>query len=94
MVPLPALLHGKVVPSPEKVLTVRLNRGVWEILVKWTGRAETDTTWEQVEDFKQQFSAFELADELFGGEGGNVVDAFVGRKYQRRPRQLRPNQSG
>jgi hypothetical protein len=28
------------------------------------------------------FPEVELKDELFGGEGGNVVDAFVGRQYQ------------
>jgi hypothetical protein len=83
-VPLPALLHGRVVPTPEKVIKARLNRGVWEVLVKWTGRAETDSTWEQVDDFKIQFPAFTLEDELFVGEGGNAVDRFVGQKYQRR----------
>jgi hypothetical protein len=48
---------------------------VWELLVKWTGQSEADTTWEQLEDFK---------DELFAGEVGNVVDSFIGSKYQRR----------
>ena len=83
MVPLPALLHGKVLATPEKIVRARLNR-VWEVLVKWTGRAEADTTWEDVEDFKNQFPDVELADDLFVGEGGNVIDAFVGKKYQRR----------
>jgi hypothetical protein len=59
---------------------------VWELLVKWTGRSDADTTWEQLEDFKQQFPHVELIDELFVSEGGNVVDAFVGLKYRRRPR--------
>jgi hypothetical protein len=82
---LPTILHGKVLPSPEKMVRARLNRGVWELLVKWTGRSDADTTWEQLEDFKQQFPNVELVDERFVGEGANVVDAFVGLKYQRRP---------
>jgi hypothetical protein len=34
---LPQILHGKVVPSPER------NSGVWELLVKWQERSEADT---------------------------------------------------
>jgi hypothetical protein len=34
VVPLPAVFHGKVLPSPEKIIWARLNRGVWELLVK------------------------------------------------------------
>jgi hypothetical protein len=85
VVPLPAILHGKVMPSPEKIVQARLNRGVWELLVKWTGRSDADTMWEQLEDFKQQFPHVELVDELFVSEGGNVVDAFMGIKYRRHP---------
>jgi hypothetical protein len=85
VVPLPAILHGKVLPSPEKIVRARLNRGVWEFLVKWTGRSDAYTTWEQLEDFKQQFPCVELADELFVSEGGNVVDTFLGLKYRQRP---------
>jgi hypothetical protein len=86
VVSLPAILHGKVLPSLEKIVWARLNRGVWELLVKWTGRLDADTTWKQLEDFKQQFPCVELTDELFVGKGANVVDAFVGLKYQQRPR--------
>lgn len=71
VVPLPELLHGRVIPTPERVLRARLNRGVWEILVKWTGRAGEDTSLEQVTEFKQRYPAFQLADELFVGQGGN-----------------------
>ena len=84
LVPLPPLLHGRVIPSPEKVLRARLNRGVWELLVKWVGRSEADTSWEEVEAFKRQYPHVALADELFVGEGGSVVDSFVGRHYARR----------
>lgn len=33
-VPLPPVLHGKVLPVPEKVVKARLHRGVWELLVQ------------------------------------------------------------
>jgi hypothetical protein len=32
-VPLPALLNGKVLQTPEKIMKAQLNMGVWEILV-------------------------------------------------------------
>lgn len=44
LVPLPGVLF--------QLLRVRLNRGVWEVLVKWIGRSDADTSWEQVEEFK------------------------------------------
>lgn len=87
VVPLPELLHGKVVSTPDKIMKARLNRGAWEILVKWSGRSEAEATWEKVEEFKQRHPTVELADELFVGEGGNVIDSFLGKFYQRR----RPN---
>lgn len=57
MVPLPEMLHGKVIPTLEKTIRAQLNKGVWELLVKWTRRAEADTTWEQIEDFKLAVSS-------------------------------------
>jgi hypothetical protein len=35
--------------------------------------------WEHVDDCMQWFLAVELANELFVGEGGNVVDSSIGR---------------
>jgi hypothetical protein len=78
VVPLPDLLHGKVVSSPEQGLRARLNRGVWELLVKWAGRSATDTTWEAMDDFKQLYPEFELADELFAGEGEILLTTLLG----------------
>jgi hypothetical protein len=34
LVPLPHILRGKVIPTPDKVLKARLNQGVWEIQVQ------------------------------------------------------------
>jgi len=38
-VPLPPIVHGRVLPTPSKILRARLNRGVWELLIHWEGRA-------------------------------------------------------
>jgi hypothetical protein len=49
------------------------------------GQAAIDATWEKVPGFKDAYPSFQLEDELFL-MGWSVVDAFIGRKYQRRPR--------
>jgi len=83
-VPLPPILHGRVIPTPSKVLRARLNRGLWELLVLWEGRAASDATWEPLSTFATDYPDFHLEDELFLREGGNVMDSFVGRVYRRR----------
>jgi hypothetical protein len=83
VVSLPPILHGRILPVPEKVGKARLNRGVWEVLVHWLDRSATNTPWEQLEEFKIQYLEVQLADELFVGEESNVIDAFLGRKYFR-----------
>jgi hypothetical protein len=82
--PLPTILHGKVLPVSAQVVKARLNRGVWELLVQWLGREPTDATWEQCNEFKRRYPEIQLEDELFVGEEGNVIDAFVGRQFTRR----------
>jgi hypothetical protein len=86
-IPLPPIKHGRVLPQPEKVLRAHLNRGMWEIMVKWVGQADANTTWEKVPEFKEAFPSFQLMDELFHNGEGSVVDAFIGRPYQRRAKQ-------
>jgi len=88
LVPLPSLLHGRVVPTPAAVVRARLNRGHWQLVVHWAGCTPADATWETVEDFKDRYPVFQLTDELFVGEEGSVVDSFVGRQYRRRPKQV------
>jgi len=83
-VPLPPIDHGRAVPTPEKVLRARLNRGVWELSAQWLGLPATDTSWELLESFKLRYPSFQLEDKLFQKEDGSVVDSFVGRKYERR----------
>jgi hypothetical protein len=84
---LPPMQHGRVLPTPLKVLRARLNRGRWEVLVQWMGCLPADATWELVEEFSAAHPAFQLEDELFQNEGGSVVDSFVGRTYFRRRRR-------
>jgi hypothetical protein len=76
VVPLPDILHGRVIPSPAKVVKALLNRGVWELLVQWVGRAAVDASWEQLEEFKCQFPHIQLADELFIWEGEMLSTPF------------------
>ena len=61
--------------------------GIWELLVQWVGRAPSDATWENLLEFKSAYPSVQLEDALFVGEGGNVIDSFVGRKYYRRKKQ-------
>jgi len=84
-VPLPPIVRGRVIPTPTKVLRTRLNRGTWELLVQWQGRADSDSTWERLPVFVEDYPDFHLEDELFLREGGSVMDSFIGRVYQRRP---------
>jgi hypothetical protein len=84
VVPLPPLHHGRVVPLPDRVLKARLNRGNWELLVRWQGHPPADSTWERLDEFKEAHPDFQLEDELFAGEGGSVMDAFYGWKFERR----------
>jgi hypothetical protein len=37
-------------------------------------------------EFSVDYPHFQLEDELFHREGGSVIDAFVGRTYQHRPK--------
>lgn len=84
--PLPVIHHGKVVPKPVEVRRVRLNRGVWELLVQWIHSSASEASWILLPAFCAQYLDFQLEDELFVREGGNVVECFVGKTYQRRRR--------
>jgi len=94
MVPLPPIVHGRVVPTPAAVKMACVVRGHWEICVSWVGRAPADTTWEHLEDFRATYPDFQLEDKLFSKEGGNVVDAFTGVQYQRRRKKQQVVGSG
>jgi hypothetical protein len=82
--PLPLMHHGAVLPVPEKVVRMRLARGVRQVLVRWVGTAPSEATWEDVDDFVQRFPTFQLEDELLveGGKrcyvGPHVLQARQG----------------
>ena len=69
----------------------RVVRGHWEICVSWVGCTPTNTTWEQLEEFKETYPNFQLEDKLFSKEGGNVVDAFTGIQYYRKKWKQQPS---
>jgi hypothetical protein len=53
--PLPQMLHGRVLPTPASVVSSHLARGRWQILVRWESTPTRESTWEDVEDFKQLY---------------------------------------
>nr|CAB3465822.1 unnamed protein product [Digitaria exilis] len=81
---LPPIAHGHVLPVPAKVLRVMPASDSWKLLVQWEGRPAADATWEILADFKELYPSFKLEDELFRQGEASVVDAFFGKKYQRR----------
>jgi hypothetical protein len=60
---LPELLHGAVVPEPERVVRSHLARGIKEVLVRWKGQPASAATWEDWEEFIAKHPSFQLEDE-------------------------------
>jgi len=81
---LPPLRHGRPLLHPERVLRAELRRGVWHVLVEWTGMPASEATWEPVPVFREAYPSFQLTDELFPVGGRDVM---VGKTYQRRHQQ-------
>ena len=88
--PLLPLVHGRIMPTPEAVLRAWLNRGSWQLLVHWIGCPTADVTWKLLEEFVKLYPHWQLEDALFCGEGGSVVDAFLGKQYRRRNKKQQP----
>jgi hypothetical protein len=70
---LPALHNGRVLLQPDRVLGSNIRQGRWHVLIQWSGMPSSEATWEQVDTFREAFPAFQLKDELFVGEGRDVV---------------------
>jgi hypothetical protein len=66
-----------VLPVPSKIVNTQLNRGRWEVLVRWEGQAAGAATSEFLDDFKQDHPGFQLEDELFVKEGGVLWMHFM-----------------
>ena len=78
---LPPLRHGRRLQQPARALRAQLRRGTWHVLIQWATLPEEEATWEPLDEFRAEFPAFHLEDELFV-EGGS--DVMVGKVYQRR----------
>jgi hypothetical protein len=85
---LPPIKHGRVLPEPEKILRIHLNRGVWEIMVKWAEQAATNATWGKKSQNSRKLSPPSSSRTSCFIMGGSVVAAFIGKQYQRRPKQV------
>eukprot|EP00267_Zea_mays_P043127 XP_020395191.1 uncharacterized protein LOC109940226 [Zea mays] len=82
--PLPDIHHGAIVPEPVRVDHTRLARGVQQVLVHWKGEPATSATWEDLDEFRAKYPAFQLEDELdLEGER----DVMWGRTYARQKRE-------
>jgi transposase InsO family protein len=68
---LPLVHHGAIVPVPACVLRLRLtDAGVRQALVQWEGLPPSSASWEDLEQFKERYPAFQLEDELLLKGGG------------------------
>jgi hypothetical protein len=74
---LPPTADGRLLPGPEKVLKAQQRRGVWHVLVQWTGLSVDDATWEKLDEFRQQFPDIQLEDELFAQAGRDVMTGIT-----------------
>ncbi|XP_073367793.1 uncharacterized protein [Aegilops tauschii subsp. strangulata] len=78
---LPPTFDGRILPGSEKVLQAQLRRGVWYVLIQWTGLPAEEATCEQRDEFRQHYPDFQLEDELFAQAGRDVM---TGLTYARR----------
>jgi hypothetical protein len=82
----PPLQHGRVLVQPEAVLKGRLARGRREVLVRWKGAPAAESSWVDLEEFREQFPDFQLEDEVLLQEG-EMSCAISTSAGARRPRQ-------
>jgi hypothetical protein len=82
--PLPAIMRGHVVPTPEAVVHTQPTQASWEVLVRWQGHTMGEATWETIENFKEAYPEFQLTDDLFQRQGEvlwtiSMVSSIQGR---------------
>ena len=69
LIQLPPIVRGRVVPTPQRAVRARLNRGIRELLIQWKGSDPAEATWELLSSFVATYPEFQLEDELFLGVG-------------------------
>lgn len=92
IVQLPDIVHGRVVPAPAAAIKARWNQGIQEVLIQWVGSSPEEASWETLDHFREAYPSFQLEDELFHEEEGNVIDRRYGIKYHRYRNRNRNNQ--
>ena len=55
---LPPLHHGRPLQRPERILRSELRRGVWHVLIEWSGMPVSEATWEPVPAFREAHPSF------------------------------------
>jgi hypothetical protein len=64
------LEDGRITPTPQAVLEIRIKNMKPELLIHWQGLTPTEATWEEEDMIKAQFPEFFLEDtEVVKGEG-------------------------
>jgi hypothetical protein len=53
-----------------------------------------EATWEELEQFKEDYPTFQLEDNMFRSAGGSVVDAFFGKTYSHRRGKEKLSEAG
>lgn len=52
IIPLPVIVHGRMVSSPEAILCACPSATSWDLLVQWSGQPPETAAWEPLEQFK------------------------------------------
>ena len=87
---LPKIVNESLIAeaAPERVLGVRHgtgeHTGEMEVLIKWEGMPEYESTWEPATEFDQLFPTFHLEDKVALWAGGNAKRQPI--MYTRRPK--------
>ncbi|WVZ64411.1 hypothetical protein U9M48_013924 [Paspalum notatum var. saurae] len=83
---LPAITHGRVIPTPFAVVRARPSRGSWELLVRWDGHGSAMLRGSRWTVSRKSIPISSSRTSCFP-RGGSAVDSFFGKKYQRRPKK-------
>ncbi|WVZ76730.1 hypothetical protein U9M48_024677 [Paspalum notatum var. saurae] len=60
----PPMHFSAALPTPERVIKIRMARGVRQVLIQWKDQPASAATWEDVEEFQRHYPSWQLADDL------------------------------